>query len=68
MLSKITVLAKKFMIEEGKILIGYSSSKSPHYFWRTVMVDPFITFADVEYELEHIAKYCEQSYEAILQK
>lgn len=42
-LSQVTVLAKKYMIEEGKILIGYSKSKLPYYFWRTVLSNPYNT-------------------------
>jgi glutamate/tyrosine decarboxylase-like PLP-dependent enzyme len=41
-LNDVTVLAKKFMIEEGKMLVGYSSTKGSIYFWRTVMSDPYI--------------------------
>jgi hypothetical protein len=48
-LSKITVLAKKFMIDEGKILIGYSKSQIKHYFWRTVMSNPFLQEKDIDY-------------------
>ena len=43
MLGKVTVLAKKFMIEEGKILIGYSKSRTPYYFWRMVCSNPYNT-------------------------
>lgn len=43
LLSKVTVLAKKFMIDEGKMLTGYSKSKLPYYFWRAVMSNPFLT-------------------------
>lgn len=64
-LSKITVLAKKFMIEEGKMMCGYSKSKSEYYFWRMASLNPFITNKDVEYELELIAKYCEMAYDEL---
>jgi hypothetical protein len=43
LLSQVTVLAKKYMIEDGKILIGYSKSKMPYYFWRTVLSNPYNT-------------------------
>ena len=62
MLSKVTVLAKKFMIEEGKILIGYSKSKLPYYFWRTVMSNPYNTHEHVDLEMVLIGKYCELAY------
>lgn len=42
-LSKINVAAKKIMIEEGKILVGYATNgKNDNYFWRNVMSNPFI--------------------------
>ena len=47
-LSKVTVLAKKYMINEGKMLIGYSKSKLPYYFWRTVTSNPYNTPEDIE--------------------
>ena len=43
LLGQVTVLAKKFMIEEGRILIGYSKSKLPYYFWRPVMLNPSLS-------------------------
>ena len=58
MLSKVTVLAKKYMIDEGKVLVGYSSSKSSHYFWRTVTSNPFNTTEDIDFKMELIEKYC----------
>lgn len=57
-LSAITVLAKKYMIEDGKILIGYSKSKGPHYFWRQVMSNPHNTHEEADFEMERIAEYC----------
>ena len=48
MLNDVTVLAKKFMIEEGKMLVGYSSAKDSIYFWRTVMSNPYISEKDVD--------------------
>lgn len=48
LLSKVTVLAKKFMIDEGKMLTGYSKSKLPYYFWRAVMSNPFLTEVQAE--------------------
>jgi hypothetical protein len=58
-LSKVTVGAKKYMINEGKILIGYATNgKDNNYFWRNVMSNPFITNEMVDYELELIAGYC----------
>lgn len=62
MLNDVTVLAKKFMIEEGKMLAGYSSVKDSIYFWRTVMSNPYISEQDVDFEMQLIAKYCEQAY------
>ena len=48
-LSQIIVYAKKFMIEEGKILVGYSKTvKIPHYFWRIVMSNPFNTHEEID--------------------
>lgn len=66
--SKVTVLSKKFMINEGKILVGYSKSKSPYYFWRNVMSNPFTTHENIDYDMEHIAKYCEMAYEELTKK
>ncbi len=51
MLNDVTVLAKKFMIEEGKMLAGYSSVKDSIYFWRTVMSNPYISEQDVDFEM-----------------
>jgi hypothetical protein len=62
LLSKVTVLAKKYMIDEGKIMVGYSKSKSDYYFWRTVMSNPYNSPEDIDYEMELIGKYCEQAY------
>ena len=42
-LGRTCVLAKKFMIREGKMLSGYSSTKGSPYFWREVMLNPFNT-------------------------
>jgi hypothetical protein len=67
LVSKLTVLAKKYMIEEGKILIGYSKSKLPYYFWRPVMSNPFLTTAQVDIEMELIAHYCEKAYTHLTQ-
>ena len=66
MLGDVTVLAKKFMIEEGKMLVGYSTSKGSKYFWRTVMSNPYTTKEEVELEMELTAKYCQMAYEEIL--
>ena len=62
-----TVLAKKYMIEEGKILIGYSKSKMPYYFWRTVMSNPYNSTQDVDFEMQMIGKYCEMAYSSLSQ-
>ena len=43
LLGQVTVQAKKYMIEEGKMLVGYSKSKLPHYFWRPVMSNPYLS-------------------------
>ena len=43
LVSKVTVQAKKYMMEEGKMLLGYSKSKLPYYFWRPAMSNPFST-------------------------
>ena len=59
--AKIHVLAKKFMIEEGKVMIGYSKTKGKPYFWRLVASNPFLEDKHVEYEIEHLAKYCEMA-------
>lgn len=48
MVNDVTVLAKKYMIEEGKMLAGYSSTKGSIYFWRTVMSNPYISEKDVD--------------------
>jgi len=48
MLNDVTVLAKKYMIEEGKMLVGYSSTKDSIYLWRTVMSDPYVLESDVD--------------------
>ena len=65
-LSQVTVLAKKYMIEEGEILVGYSKSQVKYYFWRTVMSNPFINEKHVEFEMDLIGKYCEKAYLQIL--
>ena len=47
------IIAKKYMIDDGKILIGYATNgKNDNYFWRNVMSNPFITNEDVDYELD----------------
>lgn len=46
------------MIEEGKMLVGYSKSQVKYYFWRTVMSNPFLKEKDVDYEMELTVKYC----------
>ena len=49
-LSKVTVEAKKIMISEGKILIGYATNgRDNNYFWRNVMSNPFITNEQLDY-------------------
>lgn len=68
MLSKVTVLAKKFMIEDGQILVGYSTSKMPYYFWRITMSNPQCTVEEVETDMKMIAEYCEQAYEQIMKE
>jgi len=65
MLGKITVLAKKYMMEEGKMMLGYSKSKNNHYFWRIVMSNPYNTTEDVHYEMKLIGEYCEQAYKEL---
>ena len=50
-LNDVTVLGKKFMIDEGLMLMGYSSSKGSKYFWRTVMSNPYIENKDLDYEM-----------------
>ncbi len=48
-LGKVIVLAKKYMIEEGKVMIGYSNIKRGPYFWRYVSSNPFICEEDILY-------------------
>ena len=61
-----TVLAKKYMMEEGKMMCGYSKSKgSAYYFWRLVCSNPFNSKADMEKVIELIAKYCDLSYKEL---
>lgn len=55
------------MIEEGRMLVGYSSTKGSIYFWRTVMGNPYISELDVDEEMQLIAKYCEEAYSEIKQ-
>ena len=44
------IIAKREMIDEGKILIGYATNgKNDNYFWRNVMSNPFIRKKEVEY-------------------
>jgi hypothetical protein len=45
------------------MLVGYSKAQVKYYFWRTVMSNPFLSEKDVDYEMDLIAKYCEQAYE-----
>lgn len=62
-LSKVNVAAKKIMIDEGKVLIGYATNgKNDNYFWRNVMSNPFINEEDVDFELNCIEKYCVEAY------
>ena len=68
MVNDVTVLAKKHMIDEGKMLVGYSSTKGSIYFWRYVMSNPYISNSDVDYEMELIKKYCEMAHEELCQK
>ena len=68
MLNDVTVLAKKYMIEEGKMLVGYSSTKGSIYFWRTVMSDPYVLEKDVDEEMQLIGKYCELAFDEIENK
>lgn len=65
MVSKVTVLAKKFMIEEGQMLVGYSKSKLPYYFWRIVMSNPFLTTQQIDQEMLLLVKYCQLAYQEI---
>ena len=65
LVSKMNVLAKKYMIDDGKMMFGYSKSKTEHYFWRQVMLNPFNTYSDIDYEMEHLEKYCEQAFEEL---
>lgn len=65
MVSKVTVLAKKFMIQEGKMLVGYSKSKLPYYFWRTVMSNPFLTTQQIDEEMDMLVKYCQLAYKEL---
>lgn len=63
-LSKINVSAKKLMIDEGKVLIGYATNgKNDNYFWRNVMSNPFINEEDVDFELDCIERYCKTAHE-----
>ena len=68
LLSKVTVLAKKYMIDEGKLLVGYSSSKSPYYFWRTVTSNPYNTNEDMDFKMKLIGEYCEQAFKELMTK
>ena len=68
-LSKINIIAKKHMIDEGKILIGYATNgKNDNYFWRNVMSNPFISNKDVDYELDLLEEYCERGYKELVNK
>jgi len=40
-LAKIPVIGKKIMLDDGKIMVGYSSTKGKKYFWRFVVSNPF---------------------------
>lgn len=64
-LGKIPVMGKKFMLEEGKIMIGYSSTKGMKYFWRFVVTNPHETKEQIIEHLNLIVKYSEQAYSAI---
>ena len=62
-LSKINIIAKKFMIDDGKVLIGYATNgRNDNYFWRNVMSNPYITNEDVDYELDLLEKYCKEGF------
>ena len=67
-LNDLTVLAKKYMIDEGKMLMGYSSTKGSKYFWRTVMSNPYISEKDVDLEMELTQKYCNQAYAFLIEQ
>lgn len=65
-LSKVTVLAKKLMISEGKMLVGYATNgKDNNYFWRNVMSNPFITNEQVDEELKMTIGYCKQAWQLL---
>ena len=66
MLSKVTVQAKKLMITDGKMLVGYATNgKDNNYFWRNVMSNPFLTNEQIDEELEMMTGYCEQAWTSI---
>ena len=46
------------MIEEGKVMIGYSSVKGRPYFWRIVLANPYVTEDHLLEALGLIEKYC----------
>ena len=45
------------------MLIGYSKSQQPYYFWRTVMSNPFMTTEQIDKEMVLLVKYCQMAYE-----
>lgn len=59
-------MSKKLMIEEGKIMIGYSSTKGSPYFWRIVFCNPYVTEEQVLESMKMLEEYCEESYKLVI--
>jgi sulfinoalanine decarboxylase len=61
-LGRLAVKAKKLMLEQGRVMVGYSELPgNPHYFWRLITNNSANSPADVEFELEQIAGLMEQA-------
>lgn len=61
-------MAKKFMLEEGKIIVGYSSTRGSIYFWRIVLANPYLKKEDMFEHLNLLVKYCNQAYEVVVKE
>ena len=65
MLTKITKTGKKYMFEEGKIMVGYSSTKGSPFFWRIVLVNPYTSREDLIDSANLLYKYSEMGFEDV---
>lgn len=53
------------MFEEGKVMVGYSSTKGFPFFWRIVIVNPYTSREELIETVNLLYKYCEMGYEEV---